>query len=88
MSTPVTNDSRERIDLGARVLEVAACKANVSCDARHRQGAAYKDSELYSIESELTQLLAKEGGLNLVAFTHRRHGNARPDNVYSLELSE
>jgi hypothetical protein len=50
------------------------------------KGAAYRDSELYLIESQLTELLAKEGGLNLVVFTHGWHGNARPDNSYSLEF--
>jgi hypothetical protein len=50
------------------------------------KGAAYRDSELYLIETQLTALLAKEGGLNLVVFTHGWHGNARPDNSYSLEF--
>jgi hypothetical protein len=50
------------------------------------KSAAFKDSELQLIETEIPKLLAAHGSLNIVLFTHGWHGNARADNDYSIEF--
>ncbi len=47
---------------------------------------AYKDSELYVVETELPKLLAKWHALNIVVFTHGWHGSAAATDAYSIEF--
>jgi hypothetical protein len=50
----------------------------------------FNQSEIYLIEQRLRTLLTEEeqrdGGINLIVFTHGWHGNALADNNYSIEF--
>jgi hypothetical protein len=54
------------------------------------RGIGFGKSEVYLIESTLSDLLKKAdaefGGINLVVFTYGWHGNAAADNNYSIEF--
>jgi hypothetical protein len=54
------------------------------------RGLQFKQSEIYLIEQKLREILAEEdqknGGINLIVFTHGWHGDAQADNNYSIEI--
>ena len=54
------------------------------------RGLQFNQSQIYLIEKNLRNILAEEdtknGGINLIVFTHGWHGDARADNNYSIEI--